>query len=188
MLIYVDTENMEANWVDVLPHLGESDTIYVFYTKNSKGLDIGKLDLIRNASANIILLPASIGDNALDFVLSSQLGNKIDDAKTHIILSGDNGYTPLVKFWEERAEVFLISDIEQVIEYIKTGTMPKAKPLPSGRLVMEIDMPEEQRRQVQSVLDKVGNGDLNAIYQSLIKTFGQEEGLAIYKEIRSRIR
>ena len=49
-------------------------------------------------------------------------------------------------------------------------------------------MPEEQRRQVQSVLDKVGNGDLNAIYQSLIKTFGQEEGLAIYKEIRSRIR
>lgn len=188
MLIYVDTENMESNWVDVLPYLNENDTIYVFYTKNSKGLDIEKLDLIRNASANIILLPASTGDNALDFVLSSQLGNKIDDAKVHIILSGDNGYTPLVKFWEEKAEIFLISDIEQVIEYIKTGTMPKAKPLPSGRLVMDIEMPEEQRRQVQSVLDKVGNGDLNAIYQSLIKAFGQEEGLGLYKEIRSRIR
>lgn len=188
MLIYVDTENMESNWVDVLPYLNENDTIYVFYTKNSKGLDIEKLDLIRNASANIILLPASTGDNALDFVLSSQLGNKIDDAKVHIILSGDNGYTPLVKFWEEKAKIFLISDIEQVIEYIKTGTMPKAKPLPSGRLVMDIEMPEEQRRQVQSVLDKVGNGDLNAIYQSLIKAFGQEEGLGLYKEIRSRIR
>lgn len=188
MLIYVDTENMESNWVDVLPYLNENDTIYVFYTKNSKGLDIEKLDLIRNASANIILLPASTGDNALDFVLSSQLGNKIDEAKVHIILSGDNGYTPLVKFWEEKAEIFLISDIEQVIEYIKTGTMPKAKPLPSGRLVMDIEMPEEQRRQVQSVLDKVGNGDLNAIYQSLIKAFGQEEGLGLYKEIRSRIR
>lgn len=188
MLIYVDTENMESNWVDVLPYLNENDTIYVFYTKNSKGLDIEKLDLIRNASANIILLPASTGDNALDFVLSSQLGNKIDDAKVHIILSGDNGYTPLVKFWEEKAEIFLISDIGQVIEYIKTGTMPKAKPLPSGRLVMDIEMPDEQRRQVQSVLDKVGNGDLNAIYQSLIKAFGQEEGLGLYKEIRSRIR
>ena len=107
---------MEANWVDVLPYLEENDTIYVFYTKNSKGLDIGKLELIRNSDANIILLPASTGDNALDFVLSSQRGNKIDEAKVHIILSGDNGYTPLVKFWEERAEVFITSDIEQVIE------------------------------------------------------------------------
>ena len=75
-----------------------------------------------------------------------------------------------------------------MIEYIKTGTMPKPKPLPSGRLVMEIDIPDEKRRQVQSVLDKVGNGDLNAIYQSLIKAFGQDEGLVLYKEIRSRIR
>lgn len=188
MFIYVDTENMESNWVDILPHLTKEDTIYVFYTKNSKGLDIGKLDLIRNSNATLELLPANTGDNALDFVLSSKLGNKIDEAKVHVILSGDNGYSPLIKFWEDQACVYLVPDINQLIEYTKTGVMPKAKPLPSGRLVMELNVSEDKKRQIQSVLDKVGNGDLNAIYQSLIKVFGQEDGLVIYKDIRSIIR
>lgn len=188
MFIYIDTENVESDWVDILSKLTRDDTVYVFYTKNSKGIDVGKLDMIRKTDVDIEFFESSTGENALDFVLSSFLGSRIKKSNKHVILSADAGYSPLVKFWHDYAEVIVVADKKSLLEYIETGEIPMPKTISSGKLVNCIKVSEPQKRQVQSILDKVGSEDLNEIYQALTKNFGQDDGASIYRQVRFQLK
>lgn len=110
----VDYENVGSNGLVGYNELQKSDHVYIFYTKDAKnvGWDIVK-DIITNRGEVEWWIQEvdkkRKGDQSLDFCLASYLGHLItvNQGKdcSYVIVSKDDGYDSVIKFWNESKDV-----------------------------------------------------------------------------------
>ena len=113
----VDYENVHAQGLDGIHKLDGRCTVCIFYSKNASQVTSGLNFGIMETRAKITYHHAEAGTkNALDFQLSSYLGELIAENSGHeckfYIVSRDSGYASLIPFWQEKGvDVELVSDI-----------------------------------------------------------------------------
>lgn len=100
----VDTENVGSVWVELLPALGKQDRLLLFYTVNSSGISYEDLLRLAGQEQKYEMIQCFTGRNGLDFQLVSYLGYliKSNGKAEYVIISNDNGYDAVVRFWETR--------------------------------------------------------------------------------------
>lgn len=113
----VDYENVHSAGLDGIHKLDADSKVCIFYSRNASNLTSGMNMNIRESKAEITYHHAEAGTkNALDFQLSSYLGELITENSGHkcryYIVSKDGGFSGLVPFWRERGVmVEIIPDI-----------------------------------------------------------------------------
>lgn len=127
--IYIDSENIGCDrWCPCLDYLEKLDTVFVFYTENSKPIKVSNLGYVHNCKANIELVEVQCGrQNALDFILVSYLSRKTLTAvkSRHIIVSGDTGYDTVVDhFRKEKLNVVRLGKLQEEFKN-RNGDLPK---------------------------------------------------------------
>ena len=100
----IDTENVRTVWTLLLDRMTLNDKIYVFYTMNSGNVSYEDLNGVISSGKNVELIQCHTGKNGLDFQLVSYLGYLIrnNENADYCIISDDNGYDAVIKFWEGR--------------------------------------------------------------------------------------
>lgn len=103
----VDYENVRVQGLDGLSSLSEKDTVCIFYSENADNLTFGLHRRLEGAKAQLQYQKVEVGTkNALDFQLASYLGYVIKENEgTHLdyyIVTKDQGYGPLCKYWKRR--------------------------------------------------------------------------------------
>ena len=103
-IYFVDTENVGSTWKDLLPAKRENDKLLLFFTENSPYISYTDLQIILQYPDQFELIRCNPGKNGLDFQLVSYLGYLMCSApdSEYIIVSNDNGFDAVVKFWQER--------------------------------------------------------------------------------------
>ena len=104
----VDYENVKNQGFNGIQSLKGRNFIYIFYSKNAPGnFSLDFLKIINDVNAKFFFRKVEVGGkNALDFQLSSFLGELIteNDGKpcNYYIISYDKGFNSLIPFWAER--------------------------------------------------------------------------------------
>ena len=100
----IDTENVRTVWTQLLDKMTENDKIYVFYTQNSGKVSYEDLSGVLSSGKSVELISCTTGKNGLDFQLVSYLGYLIRENENadYCIISDDNGYDAVIRFWEGR--------------------------------------------------------------------------------------
>lgn len=104
MVYLVDMENVALRWVFYLQTATAEDEFLLFYSKNTTcSLTFPVVQMLFDSEAKIRCVPCYVGENAMDFQLCSELGFCIAGNKTakYAIVSGDTGYDPVVKHWQD---------------------------------------------------------------------------------------
>lgn len=104
-IILVDTENINASFMDSIHFIGEDDLCILAHSSNSFKIDFKYIPVIQNLKCNIIILNTINGTpNSMDFCICTELGYIIAtvDAREFIIISDDTGYKPVVNMWRQR--------------------------------------------------------------------------------------
>lgn len=186
----VDTENVGSAWTDLLPQRNSKDMIILFFTEHSPGISYYDLDIIRQYPSSFEMIECVTGKNGLDFQLVSYLGYLIKSApKTdYIIVTNDTGFDAVVKFWNQRemsvirktkSELIAKEQIESSGEEVKT--MLKS-------LLPEEYSDEDKIESVYRMLCDHSIKQLQVLYQDILKEYGQEQGTAIYRQLKPQIR
>lgn len=111
----IDFENVKN--IHGIQSLSESDTVIFFYTKNSDKLGFSLHREIISAKAKFAYFEVeSGGKHALDFQLSTYLGYLAgaNPEERFYIVSKDNGYNNVIKFWSDYREGTRISLLEDI--------------------------------------------------------------------------
>ncbi len=101
----IDSENISDEWADILDRMGQQDAIFVFYTDKSAHISCQRVcKLMQQGAGRVWWIKCFEGNNALDFQLVSELGAMIgrEAAFEYVIISKDNGYNSVVKYWNDR--------------------------------------------------------------------------------------
>ncbi len=188
----VDTENIGSAWKELLPQKGSKDMLLLFYTENSPGISYADLDAIRQYPSSFEAIECFPGKNGLDFQLVSYLGYLIKSApKTdYVIVTNDTGYDAVVRFWTNRSlSVIRKTKSELTIpeKTEETDVLGEIKASLKGLL------PEEYSDEayVEGIFKIICDYDakqLQALYQTLQKEYGQEAGSEIYRRIKPKLR
>lgn len=104
MVYLVDMENVALRWVFYLQTATAEDEFLLFYSKNTTcSLTFPVVQMLFDSEAKIRCIPCYVGENAMDFQLCSELGFCIagNKATKYAIVSGDTGYDPVVKHWQD---------------------------------------------------------------------------------------
>ena len=131
----IDYENTGETGLNGIDKLDENSLVVIFYSVNNGRISFEMHQKLMEAKARIKYVKVALGaKNALDFQLSSYLGYLIsqNQGDTFCIISRDNGYNAVIRFWEGYG-------IKQQYSIIRS--LPAALPAPE----------EPQREQVESV-------------------------------------
>ncbi|MDE7325892.1 MAG: hypothetical protein K2N63_06420 [Lachnospiraceae bacterium] len=135
----VDTENVGSTWKDLLPIKMGADQILLFFTENSPYVSYLDLQLILQFPDRFEMIKCNPGKNGLDFQLVSYLGYLLKTASksNYVIVSNDNGFDAVVKFWQERGMSVSRMNVHHVLRQdiarAKENSAPtksKQEPLP----------------------------------------------------------
>lgn len=103
---FVDSENVNDNWLILLDLADDDDEIIVFYTKKSPHMSYASVIRLLQANRPVRFEECHEGSNALDFQLISYLGYRMNNDTSadseYIIMSNDTGFDSAVQFWKER--------------------------------------------------------------------------------------
>lgn len=122
MIYLVDYENVK-NLIE-LGELKETDKVIIFYTKNANTLTFEDHLAMKNTRAKIELKMVAVGNNALDFQLSTYLGYLIGkNEREFCVISKDNGYDSIIQFWKSEHNI----QIEKRATFIKKETTGSSK-------------------------------------------------------------
>ena len=216
-IYFLDTENIGAAWIDAVLRDEDVGEVVVFYTKNSQPVPLTSLPRLGGIWPKLTFIECCVGQNALDFQLATELGFRVAGAPgdDYVILTRDAGYDAIVKYWQQKgvsvtritpddAKPAAVSTAVSVtpapakapVEKRRRARTTKPKPAPLAepgiqKRLADAGLPEATA-QVTSILDRErgANEDkrLTRIYRSLIQTFGQTQGLAIYNAAKPGIR
>lgn len=103
----IDFENVGSDGLSGTEKLNAQDTVIIFYSANSNKLSMEMHRCICASPAKFEYFEISVGGkNALDFQLSTYLGYLItqSDDKEFYIISKDNGFEHVIKFWNSKLE------------------------------------------------------------------------------------
>lgn len=105
---FIDSENVNDLWVNLLDTTPEDAKLLVFYTKGSPHMSYASLRRLKESPREVTFIKCYEGTNALDFQLVTELGYRLRDAKEHgeeyemILVSNDNGFSAAVSYWTDR--------------------------------------------------------------------------------------
>ena len=128
----VDYENVMAKTVflELLKSAVNDDIIHVLYTKNSNNLTFENLRLIQESKSILRFEEVEDGKQALDMQLASLLGFLIKENSNkyrYYIVSADNDYDSIIKYWRDRDNTLKISAIKCSKEKNKTNNSSNNK-------------------------------------------------------------
>ena len=111
----VDFENVASGGLKGCSELGKNDHIVIFYTDNTKSID---LDIVReHGKAEFKLYKVHQGNQYLDMHMSSYLGYIIgkheSDSLRIVLVSKDKDYDHVMEFWSELSDAG-ISRVNQI--------------------------------------------------------------------------
>lgn len=100
----IDSENVGDTWIQLLSSMTDEDKLYVFYTDKSPYISYESLLQVIAYGSIPVFIKCYEGRNALDFQLVSELGFQLAQLpeEEFIIVSDDNGYDAVVRFWSEK--------------------------------------------------------------------------------------
>ncbi len=102
---FIDSENVNEVWVNILNILKPEDRIYLFYTDNSAHISCARaVELINIGAKQIRGIRCKEGNNGLDFQMVTQLGAVISKSPKceYILVSNDNGFDAVVSYWKQK--------------------------------------------------------------------------------------
>lgn len=215
-IYFLDTENIGAAWIDAVLRDDEVGEVVVFYTKNSQPVPLTALPKLGGIWEKLTFVECCIGQNALDFQLSSELGYRVAGAPKdeYVILSRDSGYDAIVKYWQNKDIAVSRHSPEEVKPVVGTATVAVSAPLPAptekhrrtrtarpkpaqpaepgvSKRLADAELSDAEA-QVTAILEKMQgiNEDqrLTRIYRAFIQSFGQTTGLSIYNAVKPGIK
>ena len=202
----IDYENVGSEGFKGCEKLRETDIINLFYTDNSRKID---LDIINDhGESKLITHKVPTGNQAADMHLGSYLGYLIgkectgqDEEYKIVVISKDTGFDHIIEFWKTEKQLNEQSEKQSVKQSENQNTKkPKQKiiDMKAGtkklqqELVLVLDkagMPKEVVNYVSTTVEKNAE-DKNRkqqIYRSIISKYGQTKGLNIYNHIKKKI-
>ncbi len=214
----VDTENVGSVWVDLLPSLGKQDRLLLFYTVNSSGISYEDLLRLVGQEQKYEMIQCFTGRNGLDFQLVSYLGYliKSNGKAEYVIISNDNGYDAVVRFWEARdisvsrirgsalrrsleQETEKDDKLQETEDEIKHAVSVEVKKKTTAKknsrkkmpdVDLSIWLPEETKGETDRMIEvfqQENRGEVHKIYLGFVKRFGQEKGLAFYRALKPHL-
>lgn len=106
---FIDTENVNSDYLNDINDLDKSDNIYFFYSQKSHKISYKLLEKVREAKCKFFFIESTVtAPNALDFELIAFLGIKIGSYKkkinkhTYIIVSNDKGYESSINYMKSK--------------------------------------------------------------------------------------
>ena len=202
----IDYENVGSEGFKGCEKLRETDIINLFYTDNSRKID---LDIINDhGESKLITHKVPTGNQSADMHLGSYLGYLIgkectgqDEEYKIVVISKDTGFDHIIEFWKTEKQLNEQSEKQSVKQSENQNTKkPKQKiiDMKAGtkklqqELVLVLDkagMPKEVVNYVSTTVEKNAE-DKNRkqqIYRSIISKYGQTKGLNIYNHIKKKI-
>ncbi len=100
-IYFIDSENVNENWIDTISDVKRSDEIKVFYTERSTNASYENISKIAGGDIQLNWIKCFTGQNALDFQLVTDLGYSVAKGMrdTFVIISNDKGYDAVVNYW-----------------------------------------------------------------------------------------
>ena len=202
----IDYENVGSEGFKGCEKLRETDIIHLFYTDNSRKID---LDIINDhGESKLITHKVPTGNQSADMHLGSYLGYLIgkectgqDEECKIVVISKDTGFDHIIEFWKTEKQLNEQSEKQSVKQSENQNTKkPKQKIIDMNagtkKLQQELvlvlykaGMPKEVVNYVSTTVEKNAE-DKNRkqqIYRSIISKYGQTKGLNIYNHIKKKI-
>lgn len=187
----IDFENTKSAGMQGVNDLSAKDKIYVFYSRNADTISVELHQQLLACKAEINFSLVTVGGkNSLDFQLVTFLGYLIgkEPNEKYIIVSGDEGFSYAVNFWNERkANVVLSGSIK------KSGSsgsvqkpQKKNEPNKADPQIISLFSDKDVIQTVTSYISKYKTKQ--TVYQALVKKYSQKKGLEIYKKIKPLIK
>ena len=108
---FIDLENVRSEGLEGVSSLGDTDTVFIYYSENAMNLSIPTLENLNNSRSSKKFIKTNyIGKNAMDFQIVSLFGAMIERNKggSYYIISQDNGFRSAVSFCESYFEDYRI--------------------------------------------------------------------------------
>ncbi len=213
MLFLVDYENVGSAGMKGSNYLNDGDHVVIFYSEAKKLMERRTLDDISSSGCVFeICKLCQTGKNALDFYITSRLGELIGEGYEGVtaIISSDNGFKAVRDYWEKRAsnkrKVFISPCLEDgIISANKNDERTRELHRLREKLTIGGYYSEyEERIRAKGVLQKLFAGTeyenrmeqiqnlmegeekaLKVIYLRSIHMFGRKDGLEIYHRIKA---
>ena len=202
----IDYENVGSEGFKGCGKLRETDIIHLFYTDNSRKID---LDIINDhGESKLVTHKVPTGNQSADMHLGSYLGYLIgkecigqDGECKIVVISKDTGFDHIIEFWKTEKQLDEQPEKQSAKQSEKQNTKkPKQKIIDMNagtkklqqELVLVLDkagMPKEVVNHVSTTVAKNAE-DKNRkqqIYRSIISKYGQTKGLNIYNHIKKKI-
>lgn len=213
MLFLIDYENVGNAGMKGYDYLDMQDHVVVFYSEARKNMERRILEEITSSSCVFeICKLCKTGKNALDFYITSRLGELIGEGYEGIsvIVSNDNGFQAVRDYWgnlaSKRRRVLLSSCVEDGI-ISGNENNERTKELRKMRESLTIGKyytAYQERMRIRSVLLKLFEGTQyeamteeiqnlveeraetsKITYLNSLHLFGRKSGLEIYNKIKS---
>ena len=199
----VDYENVGSGGVKKCNGLVKSDHLHIFYTDNTKRIDLDIIDNHGSATLETHKVPA--GSQSADMHIVSYMGyllGKYERSKIKVvIISKDKDFDNLIKFWEEKADIFRSQKIDVTVHNNKNiqqsknkiksrKTSAKTSLKTSAKKLTEVDIKNNLINELQVALLNAGyvKYEVDYVKGIVLKYFGDEYfKQLIYNDLRRDI-
>lgn len=213
MLFLIDYENVGNAGMKGCPYLNASDEVIIFYSESRKNMERRFLEGIANSGCRFdICKLCKSGKNALDFYISSRLGELLGGGYEGeaVIVSKDNGFQAVRDYWDKRAghkrKVILASCVEDgiVSSNENCGRVRELKQLRENLTIGGFFADYSEKMRLRATIKKLFAGteyeDMTEqiqnfmtqkertprlIYLNCLHLFGREGGLVIYNMMKA---
>lgn len=187
----IDSENVSDEWVNLLDIMEDNSCIIVFYTDKSTHMNCNQVcKLMEKGTGRVQWIKCFGGNNALDFQLVSELGAMIERsfASAYVIVSKDNGYNPVVRYWGTRGVVVSKQTTAQASVVLENEEAEYSKAGADVCVEADNDVPPQAERlpgvDIEELAMSVNLKDNALLYSVLVAFEGQQKGAEEYRLIR----
>lgn len=187
---FIDSENVNDLWVNLLDTTAEDAELLVFYTKGSPHMSYSSVRRLKESKREVTFIKCYEGTNALDFQLVTELGYRLrelqesGEAYEMILVSNDNGFTAAVNYWCDRG---------MNVRRINGQACSSVVPTPISTPIVEETVPEREctsvpeetqsesepenffpKEEVNVVIRCLGKKNLAELYNALVAIYGDK--------------
>lgn len=189
----IDYENVGSNGLLGCEKLNKTSHVHIFYTNNSKKID---LDIFyKHGDAKIVIHKVPSGKQSLDLHISSFigyiLGSNIKKNFDCVIISKDTDYDNIIDFWfrEKKIKITRMKNIskqerlsDDISNYDKIYKNIK-------NYLKQNDILKEDIDNILSICKSFANSENKKqdIYKNIIYKYGRIKGVDIYRAIKNLI-
>ena len=211
MYFLIDFENVNYCGLEGTEFLEPQDKIYIFFGKGSDKIPRYRMEQITTSGCELdVYKIKKVEKNGVDSCIITEIGAifAVDSKAEVAIISNDNGYQSVIDYWAERLGT---RDRLRKSKSIATAIVNIPRDTPRKRRVIneteKIDLMKEykkylERKEIMEMLecefgdteykhyipclvDLLRSGyDLKRLYIEMLKNFGRDTGIIIYRRVR----